>query len=64
MTKLYNESIEYQNTGIHNSEVYDMLYKIQILTEKFKELSSDEILTSNAIVNISRFESYTYKLLK
>ena len=64
MTKIYYESIEYQNTGIHNSEVYDMIYKIERLKEKFKELSSEDILTSDAIIALSKVESYSYKLLK
>jgi hypothetical protein len=65
MTKLNIESeiITLPNKE-YNNEVYDMLYHIDIMKSKFKELSSNDILTANVTRDLNNVESCVYSLLK
>lgn len=48
----------------YNSEVFAMINQIQMIKETFRELSNNELLTSDAIVALSKIESCSYNLLK
>jgi hypothetical protein len=48
----------------HNSEVYAMINQIQMVKETFRDLSKNELLTSEALVALSKLEHCSYTLLK